>query len=296
MAHKNLPPDVGLLPVTTPENFDTYFKNNYGFPLEKDLFEYFEENLEKLLNRGKVLDIDYLLKLDDWLEKVNENSIERFKREFLYVQIIKNFEYINEQILERLNGEIEAKTPVNPEGINLVVPNPVSDRFKLGSSFETEKIKSYQFMSKEWLEGINQNAVYKAIVKFNINSERENEFNYIYSFSLKLAKMFDLSVEKAGCFISNYLLMFAKYINKNQGQKENESSKVSICTECNMIKPIHIRLTFKPVPSIKARICQDCLLTFDTSKNPFDWDLWTNKAEFSRKKSRGEIKNNFVIK
>ncbi len=279
MEIKNLLQSFELLPENELELFNSYYQKNC-----KEVHEYLEISLEKLLNRGKILDNDYLLKLDEWLEKIPVNAPDRFKHEFLYSQILENFDYINQQILERINEKSFVKTEI----LKPVAHKPVTNRVKLSHSLETEKIKSYQFESKEWLEGINQNSVYKAIAKFNLNLERENDFDYIYSYHLKLSKMFDLSVLKAGCFISNYLLMFAKYVNQNTKHDENDRTPVSICTECNNIKPIDIRLTFKPVPTIKASICKDCILVIDTNNSPFDWNLWSSKSEFSFKKSKAE--------
>ena len=63
---------------------------------------------------------------------------------------------------------------------------------------------------------------------------------------------------------------------KNQSLKESTTEFLT-CTECNKIKLIAVSMELKPVPSIKKRICNDCLETIDGSNYRFDWDLWLVK-------------------
>lgn len=54
-------------------------------------------------------------------------------------------------------------------------------------------------------------------------------------------------------------------------------TELSICTECEQVKLIAVSMELKPVPSIKKRICNDCLTEIDGSDCGFDWNLWTVK-------------------
>jgi len=54
-------------------------------------------------------------------------------------------------------------------------------------------------------------------------------------------------------------------------------TELSICTECEQVKLITVSMELKPVPSIKKRICTDCLTEIDGFDYEFNWNMWVVK-------------------
>jgi hypothetical protein len=193
-------PDPGL------EAYNTFIKEN-----ELTLATDFENYLDNILTRGKILNDDYLLKFWEWIEQKPELSNTRFKWKYIYSQVIKYFDSINEQIQDRINTPPE-KTPPVKEQIT-PIDKTVFKKRKIREKRKAFSHKDYVFHNNGWLAGINENAINYHLLNLGLDESKLNDFDYMFPLAKELSAICNISIEKASLFVSNFQFVNKKTIN-----------------------------------------------------------------------------------